>query len=514
MKICGFAALTIIAISFSCGRNPDNKSGEKSSDTLKLPEAQIIQQKDSLILEIQKFLSDSALLHASTSILIAEDSLENIIFQHNTNLSLVPASVLKLLTTATALEVLGGDISFKTRLQYTGEIIDGHILKGDVYVKGGGDPTLGRGNQENIVSKWGNAIKELGIDTISGYIIGDASVYEDELACPTWAWGELSSSYCQGASGLSFNDNNFEISFNAKEKGMFLSSESNMKPFVPGLRFNNLSQTADINELETYLLGMPYGNEFDIMGYFPKDKNTFTISGTLPDPTLTAAYQLCFWLRKNGVNVCDTAKTYREIVLNKWDTGAERKEILVTNSASLYSIISETNLVSRNLFAEHILKQLGMKRSSVGNRQSGLNVVAGFWTGKGMNPGGLFLHDGSGLSRFNGITAYQIAFVLSYMKNKSRHYDSFRNTLPEAGKTGTLRRIGKNTTAEGRVFAKSGTMSRVSNYAGYVTTTSGKVLIFVIITNNFSCTLDEIKTKYEKIMTRMAEWRRPQDNLQ
>jgi D-alanyl-D-alanine carboxypeptidase/D-alanyl-D-alanine-endopeptidase (penicillin-binding protein 4) len=228
--------------------------------------------------------------------------------------------------------------------------------------------------------------------------------------------------------------------------------------------------------------------------------------GTMPDPALAAAYQLNFWLKRNGVKVCDTATTIREMRLHKQDYSGERKEIVSSYSPRLYSIISETNLVSRNLFAEHILKHLGFMRSGKGNRQSGLNAEIGFWKGKKMDTDGLFIHDGSGISRYNGITVSQLGYVLSFMKNKSPHYESFKNTLPEAGKTGTMRRMGKNTLAEGRVFAKSGTMSRVSSYAGYVTTIKGKTLIFAIITNNFTCSLPEIKEKYEKIMIRMAEW--------
>jgi D-alanyl-D-alanine carboxypeptidase/D-alanyl-D-alanine-endopeptidase (penicillin-binding protein 4) len=251
---------------------------------------------------------------------------------------------------------------------------------------------------------------------------------------------------------------------------------------------------------------MPYCNVFDIQGYYPSSQGSSLMVGTLPDPALAAAYQLELWLNRNGVRVKDTATTIRELKLTHKAFSNERKEILTTYSKSLYSIISETNMVSRNLFAEHILKHLGLKRSGIGNRQSGLNAVMGFWSSKKMDTGGLFLHDGSGLSRFNGITSKQLAFVLSYMKNKTKHFESFKNTLPEAGKSGTMRRMGKDTDAEGRVFAKSGTMSRVSSYAGYVTTLKGKTLIFSIITNNFNCGFTEMKEKYEKIMVRMADW--------
>lgn len=509
MKFIRFSFILLLYITvWSCSGDKKTETKKVLKDTLAMvTDTSKVPVIDSLKWEIEKWINDSALLHASIGIIIAEDSLENVIYEYNPNTSLVPASVLKLLTTATALELLGGGMSFKTSLQYSGNI-EGRILKGNIIIKGGGDPTLGRGDASNIVSRWGNAIKKLGIDSITGTIIGDASLYEDELACPTWSLGETANSYCQGASGLTFCENSFELRFNAANKGAFWSTSSNMKPYVPGVRYNNFSQSAGVSQLETYFIGVPYSNEFEIQGFHPSGQGSSLMVGTLPDPALAAAYQLDQWLNRNGVKVNDTATTLREIKLLHKDLPSDRKEIYSSYSPKLYSIISETNLVSRNLFAEQILKHLGLRRSGIGNRQSGLNAVAGYWSSKKMDTGGLFLHDGSGISRYNGITVKQLAFVLSHMKNRSPHYEAFKNTLPEAGKTGTMRRMGKNTLAEGHVFAKSGTMSRVSSYAGYVTTLNGKTLIFAIISNNFTCSFSEIKEKYEKIMIKMVKWKK------
>lgn len=509
MKIFIFAIFLFISLIYiSCNNEPKQIAIKQEKASIE-PDSIKLKLIDSLKFEIENFLLDSSLLHASVGIIIAEDSIENVIYQHNAQISLIPASVLKLVTTATALELLGGNISFKTTLQYNGSISEGHILNGNIIIKGGGDPTLGRNDESNIINKWGNAIKKLGVDSINGQIIGDASIYEDELTCPTWSFGEIENYYCQPASGLSFKDNTFEFNFNPNNRTAIYSNNNNMKPYIPGIRFNNFSSSASIGELETYFLGMPYGKDYDIQGYYPTNQGNSMMVGVMPDPALAAAYQLNFWLKHNGIKISDTATTIRELKLTKKINVGERKEIMSTYSSKLYNIISETNLVSRNLFAEHILKHLGLRRSGIGNRQSGINSEISFWSSKKMDVEGLFINDGSGISRYNGISAYHLAFILSYMKNKSQHYDAFKNTLPESGKTGTMRRIGKNTSAEGRVFAKSGTMSRVSSYAGYVDTKSGKTLIFAFISNNFTCSLQQMKEKYEKIMIRMAEW----DNL-
>jgi D-alanyl-D-alanine carboxypeptidase/D-alanyl-D-alanine-endopeptidase (penicillin-binding protein 4) len=502
------SALFFILIVFvlpSCDSGPKTGGKEEiTGDSTQIAGKESV-LTDSLLYTIACMLKDSDLFNASVGIYIALDSAENVIFEWNPDMTLVPASVMKIVTTTTALETVGGGASFRTVLQYDGEIVN-RVLEGNIYIKGGGDPTLGRG-EVNLFSRWGAAIRDLGIDSIHGKIIGDASIYEDELPCPTWGWGEIANYYCQPASGLTFHENTFTLKFNAGAKGSFRASSANMSPFVPGLVFNNISQGISTVRNDVYFLGMPYGQSIDIAGYYPDGKGQIIMEGIIPDPAYAVSAGLWNWLRKNGIPVSDSCTTQRDLRLAHVTSDKTRKDIMSVHSPSLFSIISETNMVSRNLFAEHILKYMGLKRSGKGNRQSGLNAIMTFWSGKGIDTRGMFLNDGSGISRHDGVTVRQIAGILCYMKNKSSNYKSFRNTLPVAGQSGTLRRLCKGSAAEGNVFAKSGTMSRVVSYAGYANADSNHTIIFVIITNNFNCPMYEMKHKLEKIMIRLAGWK-------
>jgi len=130
--------------------------------------------------------------------------------------------------------------------------------------------------------------------------------------------------------------------------------------------------------------------------------------------------------------------------------------------------------------------------------------VSLFWKNKGLDIDGFYVTDGSGLSRFNGVTAKQLVGILKYM-NESKNKELFFKSLPVAGISGTMRNLGKGTVAHGKVHAKSGTMTRVKSYAGYVTTKNKRKIAFAIIANNYNCSSFQMKKKLEKIIIKLAE---------
>jgi D-alanyl-D-alanine carboxypeptidase/D-alanyl-D-alanine-endopeptidase (penicillin-binding protein 4) len=467
---------------------------------------------DSLIWEIAQLLADSEMKYASVGILISLDSAENVIYSHNPDMSLVPASVTKLLTTAAGIEKAGGRTN-RTKLQYTGTIVDGHILKGNLIIKGGGDPTLGSEGNRDYLTRFGNAVKKLGIDSVTGRVIADASVFDDEMISPGWLIGEAMSFYAGSASGLMVNENLFTLSFNVKRKGVINASPENMKPFVHGLKFHNLTQSFKGDEAEIYFQGLPYSNVIEIRGYVPEGMGQIKMMGILPDPPLAAATEFARWLRQNGVRVRDTAGTIRNILIENGfsmpDSLKERKTIDSISPRLAGSLITATNKYSNNLFAETTLKLIGQGYKGVASRQAGIAGIYAYLSAKKIDTRGLYLFDGSGISRNNSIPARLLVEMLSYIKNKSAYYKEYKATLSEAGEDGTLGRLCKNTSAQKKIFAKSGTLSRVVNYAGYAETADGHILIFAFMANNFSCSLPAMKSKWEKLMIRMSEWKSP-----
>ena len=150
------------------------------------------------------------------------------------------------------------------------------------------------------------------------------------------------------------------------------------------------------------------------------------------------------------------------------------------------------------------MNQIGVYKYGSGDTGSGTLATQNFWAANGLDSDGFYVNDGSGLSRFNGVSAKQLVGILQHMY-KSKNKQLFINSLPVAGESGTLTNVGKGTAASGNIRAKSGYMTRVRSYAGYVTTKNKKNIAFALIVNNFNCSPSQMKSKMERIMIKLAE---------
>ena len=184
--------------------------------------------------------------------------------------------------------------------------------------------------------------------------------------------------------------------------------------------------------------------------------------------------------------------------LDKPDT-AIRLPITRHLSPNLNEIIRHTNLKSINLFAEAILKAIGKIKKGEGSEKAGIEVVKNFWAAKKVDLKGFVMEDACGLSRKNKISAGQLCEMLRVIRWE-KSYDSFRQSLPVAGKSGGMAGMLNNTFAENNLTAKTGNMDRIKSYAGYVTNKAGKELSFAVIFNNYTCTNAELKQKSEKLL--------------
>ena len=437
---------------------------------------------------------------------------EESIAQLNPDRVLKPASTLKLLTTATALELMGPDYYFETTLEYTGEVdTANHFLYGDIIIKGGGDPTLGSGyfestNDKQFLKEWVKAVNKLGIDSVSGRIISDARVFSWDIVPPSWSWQNMGNYYGSGACGLSIYDNMYSILFNTGSQVGDTAEIIRTLPPIPHLVFNN-SVTADsITYDNAYIFGAPYANQRSISGQLPLNKIDFPVKGSMPDPAFVAAFTLDSLLKESGLSIAKPPATMRQQSDKQEKLNMNREFIYAILSPSLSEIITQTNTQSINLFAEHCLIHSGIQLGAEPGTIVSADSVVNFWNKKGMDTQGMSLYDGSGLSQYNAINPRQMVFVLQFMKNNSLYFDSFYNSLPIAGKTGTIENMFKGSIAEGQLRAKSGTIEHVKAYSGYVTSKSGREIAFSMVVNNFSCTSAEAGDKLELLMVALAEF--------
>lgn len=460
----------------------------------------------------QNFGTSDSLLHAWTNQDIFEGASIGICFQDagtgekiaafQDQLSLAPASTLKLWSTATALEIFSPDYRFTTRLAYSG-IIRNDSLIGDLIILGGGDPALGSKYfkdhyfKPHFLQTWIDSLKYHGIRYISGNLLTDASIYDDQTIPDTWTWEDIGNYYGAGPSGLSVYDNLYEIHLYSPAEAGKPTQIIALKPHIPGVEFDNRVLSSDIPRDLAYIYGNPTGTGKILRGTVPKGKTDFVIRGSIPDPPFLVATQFNKMLQDNGISLVGKVQTT--------DADPDREPVsgtlASTLSPPLIDILRVTNYESVNLFAEHLLKHLAFVKTGLGTREEGIRILYDFWKSKGIDTQSLFICDGSGLSRFNALSCRHMIGMLDYMKNESPYSKAFFSTLP-AAPDGTLYYFSAAKFPNKSLQAKSGSMTRIRSFAGILHTTSGREILFHICLNNFPCSQSTAIKAVEDLLAR------------
>lgn len=445
----------------------------------------------------EAFLSDTSLVHASYSLYVAVAASGEAILDINSATSLVPASVMKLITSATALELLGPDYTFTTQIGYTGYISKSGRLKGDIIIKGGGDPALASPNfvqnYPDFPSGWVDKIKSLGIKKIIGRVITDDSYYDYLPIPPKWLWEDTGTYYGAGAYGASVFDNTYNIHFT--------TTSENATPvikyvFPEQCRFELINYLVSAGTTDQgYVLAAPYSAGGWLTGSVPVNMDDFILSASIPDPPLLLSQIIDDAAREAGIKTGGAPSTVR--IENSGPVNSYTR-IAEYTSPTLSEIIEVLNHESVNLYAEHLVKELGKKFTGTGSTAAGLGIINNYLDSIGIR--GMFISDGSGLSPVNSINAKGLAEVLMHMKNNGKYFEDYLNSLPDAGKEGTLKNWFKDEVFDNCLKAKSGSMTRVRCYAGYFTTKAGREMVFAFLTNDFSGPSRNIVTHYEHIL--------------
>ena len=368
-----------------------------------------------------------ALDHATVGFYAVESDTGRVLQEKNSDLSLIPASCMKIVTTAAALHLLGADYRFETVLEHDGLIDQTKTLHGNLYIRGGGDPCLGSdripGNLswEKQIEVWADAIQKLGIQRIEGKVIGDATKWEKALAVPSWAWEDLGNYYGAGACALSFHENCYSLFFKPGSKVGENASILRTDPPVPTLILQNEVKTGPEGSGDGACI---YGSEFSfiqfIRGTIPAGVNEFAIRGAIPDPAACCADLLSKQLSERGVIIAQ----------QDLEGQSQRVAFHTTHSPKVQEIVHWTNQKSINLYAEHLLKKMGEVVYNDGSTTSGTKAVTAFWNSQNINLEGFNMVDGSGLSRKNLITAKQLVEILLTMK-KSNFSSIFLSPYPK-----------------------------------------------------------------------------------
>ena len=455
---------------------------------------------------------DKDLRNAGIGFFAVDVKTGEVLAELNSNLALTPASTQKLITTATALEVLGANYRFETNIEYTGKIDKNtHVLEGNIVIKGGGDPTLGSKYFDEtrthlFLQKWADAISAKGIKHIDGEVIADARLYGYDIVPPTWAWEDMGNYFGAGACGLTVYDNFYTLFINTGKNIGDITKIVKVEPKIEGMSFDNQVISDAIISDQSYIFGAPYTYFRYIQGRLPLNRTSFKVKGSLPDPAYYVATELKSKLKLSKNISSGIATTFRKNPELSEVDSLQHFRLYTSKSPELKDIIKLTNFRSINLFAEHLFKQSQLKSCNFKIENIDKDFIENFWKKRGLNPGGMNIYDGSGLSKYNTVTTKQMAAILMYMKTKSKNTEVFYNSIPTVGKEGTVKYMCKATSAENNMHAKSGSIRNVRAYAGYVTTKSGRDVAFSIIINNFNCKSKLARKKMEKVLVAIADF--------
>jgi D-alanyl-D-alanine carboxypeptidase/D-alanyl-D-alanine-endopeptidase (penicillin-binding protein 4) len=436
--------------------------------------------------------NDACLRNALTGVHVADARSGNEVFSHQSQLALIPASTLKLVTTSAVLKILGPNFRFNTRICYTGEFDRATgTINGDIVIVGGGDPTLQSPlfYKEQITDGWAQVLMDKGVKAITGKIIGDASIFNQDIP-GSWLWEDVSNYFGAAPCGLSYMENKFSILLTTGENG----SSAMITGITPAYETQSLTISNSViaagRDDQAYVFGDPGSFTKQIKGSIPANKKDYEIEATLPDPALLCAEHLAASLKKKGISV--QTKPTSNHQKNKY---TDVKPLHVHSSPTLDKIVIYTNQQSNNLFCESMLLAAGNY-----NRQTGLQKIKSFWKTRGLDTNQLFMKDGCGLSRANSCTADLQTSLLHKIFADPELYRLMNPSLPLAGRQGSMSSIGKGTVLENNLRAKTGYMLRARAYCGFVTTKGGKELVFSIIFNHYNCTAAEARLKMEKLM--------------
>jgi D-alanyl-D-alanine carboxypeptidase/D-alanyl-D-alanine-endopeptidase (penicillin-binding protein 4) len=437
----------------------------------------------------QQVLGRSELKDGLKATVIKDISSDSILFQHNANLMLSPASILKLITASHAIRILDKNFTFKTKMELRG-ISSEEILTANILVKGGGDPTLG-GKLKNAIqlSQIANDIEgfldEYKVSCLDGSIIVDAShfnlpAYPDKYLCE-----DMANYYGAGLYGLNVNENAYTLTFNRRGK--------NQK--APVTSFDELAIDRIINQVMTkgnrdnaYVFFTPDPGIVVVKGTIPEGRGSFSIKGAIPNPPLYFAKSLENLLFERGVDI--NSSPHLQWTAEDKNTGDVlwQKEYASPELSQLLPAVlhQSNNLIAQALFKE-MLRKADFKQylSDLEDKYHGAKIA-----------------DGNGLSPSNKISCKLMIDELEFA-SKAKWFKYFESQIARNGLNGTVRSFLKD--QKGKLLIKSGSSSEVIAYAGYFKTSDNRIIAFCLIANELQLSKANYRKAWEDILKKVAE---------
>ena len=457
-----------------------------------------------------RFVIDSMLAAPETrqsrwAVLIVDPERADTLYSHDAGKLFVPASNMKLVTAAVALDALGPDFRFATPVIARGEIRAG-TLDGDLLVVGRGDPTVSdnaAGDAMLPLRAIADSLWNRGIRRIRGQLLPFGDAFPDANAGSAWSWEDLDYAYGAKIDELLFNEGFAQVQVRGADRaGDAPRTRTSPSRAFPRVRMDAATvprgagsdSVAQLDAVKDTLTG-----EVVVTGTIPPG-DTVTLEVTHRDPSEAYLAALREALRDRGITVGDSARPAPPGGFARTDT------LVVLRSPELSKILPVFLKPSQNQIGEMLFKSIALLRTDTGTGRVARRLVAERLRAWGAETGGFQVMDGSGLSRQDLVSPETIVRVLDAMR-RGPHFQVYFDALPVAGVDGTLRGRMRSTTAEANVRGKTGTLSNVRSLSGYVTNTGGRLLIFSVLCNNYLVPTAYVTRVQDSIAVRLSRLR-------
>ena len=440
---------------------------------------------------VARFVNSKAMRNAKAGVCVIDITTGEVVASANRNTPMIPASVTKLITSATALKALTPGYQFKTSVTTDGKISANGTLNGNLIINGGIDPTLESRyfpEHESFIVRTIQELKKRGIKRIYGKVIVNSSVCPEPGVPARWEDADVVEDYGAGIYALNYSDNRCSLIFDVSGKNARIIDTL---PHQRNLRIrNNVRIVRGKNGRWTPAASRRKNtNTITVSGAVRRQNNLVELKTTTPDPADALTCDLTEAIVCEGIPVMNKTLKPRK----------GRTALFTYTSPRLEEIVASLLKRSDNMYAEAVLRAIALKNGFTSSREIALQREQDILKIWGINYNGQTIYDGSGLSRSNRYSPYFLASIIYKAAVDHTIGQQFPALLPVCGYEGTVKSLMKGTALEGKIVLKSGSMNGVQCYAGYYPAGRPRYAV-VMMANGFRCNYGTLKSSIERLL--------------
>lgn len=449
---------------------------------------------------IDAILADPRFQGSMVSVAVRDATTGEALYEHDVDRRLNPASNMKLFSSAAAMDTLGPDYRFGTDLLADGAVRGGN-LKSDLYLRGGGDPTLLAEDYRELARQ----LNAAGVDRVEGDVVADDSFFDDVPLATAWSWDDEPFYYSAVTSALTVapdTDYDSGTVIVRTQPGAAVGAKPavTLQPATDAVRVDNRATTSPAGSGTDLTVERDHASDRVVVsGSIAADASTNSEWVTVPDPTAYAGDVLARALDAEGIRLSGRVE--------QGGTPEGARVLASHESMTVEELLTPFMKLSNNMHAEALVKTMGREATGTGSWSAGLGVVRDYAERMGVDTSTLRISDGSGLSRFDLLSADHIADLLTAVRAET-WFQTWYDALPIAGNPdrftgGTLRSRMRDTPAADNLHGKTGSMTSVTALSGYVTNADGRQLVFSMVSNNF---LTSPRSAEDALGVTLASW--------